>query len=107
MFGNLAVPDDKTDAVISTLLRMLRDRSAIVIGWAIVSLTVLGRKHRTQCPRIARLIRRLRDDERVSIRSKVAKALALLASGNAPMPAGWVKAVGCGRRRHENEGGRR
>ena len=41
MFGNLPLPAEKVNIVISTLIRMLEDTSVFVKCWSIVSLTVL------------------------------------------------------------------
>ena len=92
IFGNLTISDDTIDVIISTLFRMLKDRSAFVKGWSIVSLTILGRKNRTSRGRIIGKIKPLQDDDSIAIRSKVMKAVKVLENDNEPIPAGWAKA---------------
>ena len=92
IFGNLTVSDDTIDVIISTLFRMLKDKSAFVKGWSIVSLTILGRKKRAWRGRIIGKIKPLQDDESIAVRSKVMKAVTVLENDNEPIPTGWAKA---------------
>jgi HEAT repeat protein len=92
IFGNLPLPAEKVDVVISTLFRMLDDTSVFVKSWSIVSLTILGQEHGTARKKIAEKIRLLQSDPSVSIRSKVVKSLKVLENDSEPIPAGWVKA---------------
>jgi HEAT repeat protein len=94
IFANLPLPSGTVNAVLSTLFQMLEDTSVFVKSWAIVALTILGRKHRMKCKKIAAQLRRLQNDRSVAIRSKVIKALKVLGSDDEPIPAGWVKAEG-------------
>lgn len=91
IFGNLPLPREKVKMVISTLFRMLEDTSVFVKSWSIVSLTILARKHKATRKKIANKLRLLRNDQSVSIRSKVIKALKVLENDSEPIPAGWVK----------------
>jgi len=103
MFGNLPLPAEKVNAVIPTLFLMLDDTSIFVKSWSIVSLTILGQKHRTARKEIAEKIRLLQNDPSVSIRSKVVKALKVLENDSEPIPAGWVKAGSAGALLQPNE----
>jgi hypothetical protein len=92
IFGNLPLPTEKVNVVVSTLLRLLDDTSVFVKSWSLVSLTILGRKHRAMRQKIADKISLLQNDRSVAIRSKVVKALKVLEDDHEPIPAGWVKA---------------
>jgi HEAT repeat protein len=92
IFGNLTVSEEKVSLVISTLFRMLEDKSVFVRSWSMVSLTILGRTYRSERKRIAGKIRSLQYDGSIAIRSKVMKALKVLENDGEPLPAGWVKA---------------
>jgi HEAT repeat protein len=92
IFGNLTLPEEKLSPVISTLFRMLEDKSVFVRSWSIVSLTILGRTYRSERKKIAGKIRLLQYDDSVAIRSKVTKALKVLENDGKPLPTGWVKA---------------
>jgi HEAT repeat protein len=91
IFGNVPLRAKAVTEVVSTLFRMLEDRSTFVRSWSVVSLTILGRRHRAKRKEIADRIRALQDDERASIRGKVVKALGVLEDEGEPMPTGWVK----------------
>jgi len=90
IFANLPLPAEKVDEIVSTLFRMLEDKSVFVKSWSIVSLTILGRTHTARRMKIADRIHALHDDGSAAIRNKVLKALRILDEGE-PIPAGWVK----------------
>jgi hypothetical protein len=91
IFGNLPLPAEKVNEVISTLFRMLEDKSVFVRSWSIVSLTILGRRYIAERKKIADSISALQRDGSVAVRSKVVKALKVLEDEGEPIPAGWLK----------------
>ena len=92
IFGNLQLPMDSVEEVIQVLFRMIEDPSVFVKSWALVSLTILGRQHKSMRKVIADYIRPLLNDHSVAIRSKAIKAVKILENDAEPIPAGWVKA---------------
>jgi HEAT repeat protein len=93
IFGNLPLVLEELVQVIPILFQMLDDPSVFVKSWAIVSLTILGRRHPVKRTQIAEQIRRLQNDQSTAVRHKVLKALKVLESEAEPIPAGWVKSV--------------
>jgi len=92
ILGYLSYPPDQLTKVISTLFQMLNDTSVFVKSWAIVSLTILGRRYRDLDLQVIEKIGPLCNNRRASIRNKAIKALKVLENDNEPIPAGWVKA---------------
>ena len=91
IFGNLALFEEKINSMILTLFDLLEDQSVFVRSWAIVSLSVIGRKYPSMRGEIISRIRALQNDGSIAIRTKVAKALNVLENEDLPMPAGWLK----------------
>lgn len=93
IFGNIPL-ERETDAVVSTLFHLLKDESAFVKSWSIVSLTILGRKYKRKRKDIREEITLLKHDGSVTVRKRVRKALTVLQNENEPIPVGWCKARG-------------
>jgi len=91
IFGNLPLPAESVDEIISVLFRMLEDASIFVQSWAIVSLTILGRQYTPIRSGIVDRIRLLLNDRSVAIRSKAIKSVRVLENDDEPIPAGWIK----------------
>jgi len=88
IFGNLP---NTQNSMLSTLLHMLNDRSVFVASWAIVSLAVLGRRHKSHRRRIAAKLRPFQKSNSIALRTKAAKALSTLNDEAVPLPPGWIK----------------
>lgn len=91
IFGNLPLPAESVDEIISVLFRMLEDASIFVKSWAIVSVTILGRQYTPIRKVIVDHIRLLLNDRSVAIRSKAIKSVKVLENDDEPIPAGWIK----------------
>ena len=92
IFGNTASTVVDNKPVVSALLRLLKDESAIVRCWAISSLCIIGRRDKRRRRRIIDAIGTLQRDKSVAIRTRTAEALKVLRNENVPLPAGWSKA---------------
>jgi hypothetical protein len=73
------------------LLQALDDSSVFVKSWAIVSLTILGRRQRSFRILIIDRFVKLQNDKSIAIRSKIRKALDILVNERIPIPPGWIK----------------
>jgi hypothetical protein len=91
VLGHLALYEEYTDQITSTLLGMLDGGGVFAQSWAIVSLCIIGRQYPVQRGRIVQRIAQLEGHDSAAIRSKVGKALGLLADQNSPFPKGWIK----------------
>jgi HEAT repeat protein len=91
LLGHLAMYEDRTDQITSTLLRMLDDESVFAMSWAIASLCIVGRKYPLERDQIVIRIARLEGHHSAAIRTRVRKALYLLTNEDAPFPKGWIK----------------
>lgn len=80
---------DRIKPMITALSRLLEDRSVFVQSWAIVSLTILGLKHRARRQEIINKIKPLGHRQSKAIRTKVQKALGALERAE-PIPTGWT-----------------
>jgi HEAT repeat protein len=92
ILGNLPLSIETEDLVFDALFHLLADPAVFVKSWAIVSLTMLGRKQDSRRGEICGRLARLQGDKSPAIRSKVLKALKILVDENEPLPGGWVKA---------------
>ena len=91
IFGNMLLSVETVEEIIPVLFRMLEDPSVFVKSWALVSLTILGRQHKSMRKRIADHIRPLLKDRSIAIRSKAIKAVKILENGAECIPTGWIK----------------
>ncbi len=89
--GHLAGLRERVPRSTASLLRLLRDRSAYVRSWAIVSLCIVARKYPVKRNRIQDAVQSMRQDPSVVIRRRVEKALAVLDDSTRPFPKGWIK----------------
>lgn len=90
IFGNVPL-ERETDAVVSTLFHLLKDESAFVKSWSIVSLTILGREYKRKRKEIRKEITLLKHDGSITVRKEVQKALTVLQNENESIPVGWSK----------------
>ena len=90
IFGNLTVLDTQQDLIYETLIKMLKDESVFVRSWAIVSLTILGRRDVSKRPAIIKKMSYLKTDKSNAIRNKINRALSILKDEKEPIPANWV-----------------
>ena len=91
LFGHLAVYEGEKEQLISILIQLLADTSVFAKSWAITSLCILGRKYPQESQRILNEITPLQNDSSIAVRSKVNKAIVLLADEEAPFVDGWIK----------------
>ena len=91
IFGNMMFSEKETSTVVSALFHLLEEESVFVKSWAIVSLTILGRKKRGKSREIITRIKALQNDKSIAIRTKVVKALRVLENENEPIPPNWIK----------------
>ena len=89
--GHLAASPGHPGEIADTLLALLQDRSVFVQSWAISSLCILARLHPGHAPRITQAIADLSSSASAAVRTRVRKALTLLADPQAPFPKGWAK----------------
>jgi HEAT repeat protein len=93
IFGHLAVYEEMVGQLITVLNNLLEDESVFTRSWAIASLCILGRKYPGENQRILNRIAQLQSDPSVAIRSRTAKAIALLTNPEKQFPKGWIKSV--------------
>ncbi|WXG42053.1 MAG: hypothetical protein WED07_15040 [Candidatus Freyarchaeum deiterrae] len=91
IFGNMTFSEKETDTVVSALFRLLKEDSVFVKSWAIVSLTIIGRKNMKKKGEISSRIKTFQNDKSIAIRTKVAKALRILENENEQIPPNWIK----------------
>ena len=91
IFGHLAVYEDSVGQLISVLYDLLEDESVFTRSWAIASLCIIGRKYPPECQRTLNRLSQLQGDSSVAIRSRTAKALAILTNPDKQFPKGWIK----------------
>lgn len=92
ILGNLTLPEEETNTIVSALFSLLEDESTFVKSRAIVSLCLIGKRDRDKRNKIIERLGPLRGDQSIAIRSKAAKALRVLENEVEPLPAGWAKA---------------
>ncbi len=93
IFGHLAVFEDSIEQLISVLYTLLEDESVFTKSWAIASLCIIGRKYPGENQRMLNRLSQLQNDPSVAIRSRTAKAIALLTNPEKQFPQGWIKSV--------------
>lgn len=93
ILGHLAATPEAEVEIADTLLALLADKSVFVQSWAISSLCILARLHPGHAPRVTQAIADLADAPSTAIRTRVRKALTLLADPKAPFPKGWIKSA--------------
>jgi HEAT repeat protein len=91
ILANAGLPAGELEKAISVLLQALDDSSVFVKSWAIVSLTILGRRQRSFRILIIDRFVKLQNDKSIAIRSKIRKALDILVNERIPIPPGWIK----------------
>ena len=91
IFGNMALLKEAADLATSTLMRVSDDDSVFVKSWAMVSLTIIGRRNESRRHQIIEKMRTLRDHKSIAIRTKARKALDILEYEDVPIPSGWFK----------------
>jgi HEAT repeat protein len=91
ILGYLAIFEDLVGEINTALVELLGDGSVFVRSWAIVSLSIIGRKYPDIRDGIVKAISPLQLDSSVAIRTKVRYSLAVLADDDVPFPPGWVK----------------
>jgi HEAT repeat protein len=91
IFGNMAPLKEAADMSTSTLLRLVSDDSVFVKSWAIVSLTLVGRRDKSKRSRIIHKMKAFKDHDSVAIRTKARKALDILQNEDVPIPLSWSK----------------
>jgi HEAT repeat protein len=91
LLGHLALYGEHRHSLTSALLDLLDDESVFAKSWAIVSLCIIARKYPAEREQIVIRIAQLEPGASAAIRSRIRKALILLANENAPFPKGWIK----------------
>ena len=91
MLGHMVVCGEKIDEITSTLLGLLDDESAFTKSWAIVSLCIIGRKYPSKTRTIFERIAGYQADRSVAVRTRVGKAMEVLANPTVRFPKGWIK----------------
>jgi HEAT repeat protein len=91
IFGHLAVYPELVGQLKAVLIFLLEDESVFTRSWAIVSLCIIARKYPQECQDILEHLVPLQGDQSIAIRSRVKKAINLLADPNAKFPKGWIK----------------
>jgi hypothetical protein len=92
IFGNLTYNEESASTIVSILLKMLRDDSVFVQSWALVSLSILGRKYEQNRKKILKAVHLHATDKSISVRTKIAKVEKILRDDKEPIPLGWIKA---------------
>lgn len=92
IFGNLALTEEEAKGVMPPLSTLLNDGSVFVKSWAIVSLTLIGKKYDSLRHDVHAKIAVLQDHPSKAIRTKVKKALEVLGKDGEPVPSNWIKA---------------
>ena len=91
IFGNMSQLKEAAELSTSILTRVLDDDSVFVRSWAMVSLTLIGRRDKNKRSKIIEKIKTLQDHGSIAIRTKAKKALDILQNENAPIPSNWMK----------------
>lgn len=91
ILGYLHPPGEQAERVRDALLSLLRDRSALVRSWAVVSLCLLAKRRPHWSEEIMQALQPLEFDESKAVRTRIAGALPCLLEPNSPLPAGWDK----------------
>jgi hypothetical protein len=93
IMGNLSAISRLVDSSTKILLSLLNSKGegVFVKSWAIVSLTILAKKYPLKRKLILRELTNFEGDNSAAIRSKVTKAIAVLADETIDLPKGWSK----------------
>jgi hypothetical protein len=91
MLGHLAADPEMRPILLAPLLKLLDEPGAFSRSWAISSLCILGRLKPAASEQILDRIAALRDDPSIAVRTRVRKAIPLLADRQKPFPRGWIK----------------
>ena len=94
ILGYVSPEGEQAEHVRDALLPMLRDPSALVRGWAIVSLCLLARRRPDWCEEIIGALQPLEADASKAVRTRIARALPCLLEPDTDLPAGWDKSRG-------------
>jgi hypothetical protein len=89
IFANLALSEDDTKKVLSTLYRLLDDPSDFVKNWSISSLCIIGKRDGQLKSTIVKKLRVLKSSSRM-VNKRVEMALDAL-ENDKPIPKGWQK----------------
>lgn len=91
IYADLALFEERVEALVGALEGMLDDPSVFVRSWVISSLCIIAKLYPRRSSEIIGWISAHSQDESTAIRARVRKALnALVALGN-PLPSGWLK----------------
>jgi HEAT repeat protein len=91
IFGNMALLKEAADLATSALMSLLDDESVFVRSWAIVSITLIGRRDKSKRLKIVDRIKTLQHSNSIAIRTKARKAMDILQDEDIPIPLGWSK----------------
>jgi hypothetical protein len=91
LYGHMAVYEDCAHQAVPQLLEMLDDRETFSRSWAIASLCIIARKYPQYHAEITNRIAALTTDSSAAIRTRVRKAMEILANADKPFPKGWIK----------------
>jgi HEAT repeat protein len=91
IFGNLRLREKENDTIIETLFALLGDESDFVKCWAVVSLTIIGRRVEKKRNAIEKELKRLQKGQSRAVMTRVNKALKVCENEDVEIPAGWMK----------------
>ncbi len=91
ILGYLTIYPDIVGEISAVLVDLLVDQSVFVKSWTIVSLSIVGRNYPEWKDEVIFAISGMQGDRSAAIRTKVKKALSLLADDELPYPPGWIK----------------
>ncbi len=90
LFVNLNLSEAEIGEVVSTLYKLLEDKSVFVKARTISSLTILALDNPDKEDEITSKLKALENDESAAVRNRTSKALRTLEDGE-PLPKGWLK----------------
>jgi HEAT repeat protein len=90
LFVNLNLSEAEIGEVVSTLYKLLEDKSVFVKAWTISSLIILALDNPDKEDEITSKLKALENDESAAVRNRTSKALRTLEDGE-PLPKGWLK----------------
>jgi HEAT repeat protein len=91
ILGHLHPPQEQDAHIRDALLHLLRDASAIVRSWAVVSVCLLARRRPDWAEESIGAVQPLQMDASKAVRTRVRKALPCLLEPDADLPASWDK----------------
>ena len=89
--GHLSLFPAHAPQLADTLCLLLRDGSSATKCWAIVSLCILARQYPEMTKQTINTISPLKRSTSTALRSKVRRAIRLLADPGSSFPKGWIK----------------